>query len=88
MGNQATKYAPIMKAWELPKSGQFIQITVFLVRPRQSKEALYRFQSSFNCEHHQYEATVSECHLTWHITEWIARKSPTKLFIMTKLYLF
>lgn len=32
MGNQANKYAPIMKARELPKSGLFIQITVFLVR--------------------------------------------------------
>lgn len=26
MGNQATKYAPIMKAGELTKSGQFMQI--------------------------------------------------------------
>lgn len=32
MGNQATKYAPIMKARELTKSGQFTQITVFSVR--------------------------------------------------------
>lgn len=32
MGNQATKYAPIMKARELTKSGQFMQITVFTVR--------------------------------------------------------
>lgn len=85
MGNQATKYAPITKARELPRSGQFIQITVFLVRPRQLKETLYTFQSSFNCERPQYETAASECHLTWHVTGWIARKGPTKLSMMTKL---
>lgn len=34
MGNQATKYAPIMRARDPPKSGQFIQITVSLARLR------------------------------------------------------